>query len=349
MSFWGRKTFVTHSEIAILVDDLPYSKLTISPIPRFFGSNDSLDYANRWMSPHAEPPSPSDRKSCSTRREISSPVSGPNSSLGVQSRAADAIAYGRHFAQTGITFRSRLPQLRESLEEPTCGATQSQRSKVVFYSMRDLLPRSWIWVPEHRRYSHPLRFIPTPSAKELGITIRTGIGIAYVTTFWNRHSETVNRALVSRNFVPGPKFPLGACRLPRLRESLAEPTLGAAQSPRSEVIFNSMRDLLPRSWIWVPEHRRYSHPLQFIPTPSAKALGITFRTGIGITYVTTIRNWHSETVDRMQVLRNSVMGPKFTSEHVYQYTDCRTLWSDADIYSPGGRNPPRGPNSASAL
>ncbi|MQL73641.1 hypothetical protein Taro_006020 [Colocasia esculenta] len=78
---------------------------------------DSLDYANRWRSPHAEPPSHSDRKSCSTRHEISSP------------------------------------------------------------------------------------------AKELGITFRTGIGIAYVTTIRNRHSETVDKALVSRNSVPGTKSP----------------------------------------------------------------------------------------------------------------------------------------------
>ncbi|MQM23840.1 hypothetical protein Taro_056910 [Colocasia esculenta] len=39
-------------------------------------SSDSLDYANRWRSPHAEPPSHSNRKSCSTRREISSPGRG---------------------------------------------------------------------------------------------------------------------------------------------------------------------------------------------------------------------------------------------------------------------------------
>ncbi|MQL77044.1 hypothetical protein Taro_009451 [Colocasia esculenta] len=80
-------------------------------------NSDSLDYANRWRSPHAEPPSHSDRKSCSTRREISSP------------------------------------------------------------------------------------------AKELGITFRTGIGIAYVTTIRNRHPETVDSALVTRNSVTGPKFP----------------------------------------------------------------------------------------------------------------------------------------------
>ncbi|MQM20190.1 hypothetical protein Taro_053206 [Colocasia esculenta] len=77
----------------------------------------------------------------------------------------------------------------------------------MYKSMRDLLRRSWIWVPKHRRYSHPLRFIPTPSAKELGITFRTGIGIAHVTTIRNRHSEAVDKALVSRNSITGQKSP----------------------------------------------------------------------------------------------------------------------------------------------
>ncbi|MQM22014.1 hypothetical protein Taro_055061, partial [Colocasia esculenta] len=36
-------------------------------------------------------------------------------------------------------------------------------------------------------------------------------------------------------------------RLPRLRESLAEPTHGAGLSRRSEVVFNSSPDLLPRN------------------------------------------------------------------------------------------------------
>ncbi|MQM23035.1 hypothetical protein Taro_056096 [Colocasia esculenta] len=44
---------------------------TISPIPRFFGSSDSLDYANCWRSPQAESPSQSDRRSCLTQCEIS--------------------------------------------------------------------------------------------------------------------------------------------------------------------------------------------------------------------------------------------------------------------------------------
>ncbi|MQM20158.1 hypothetical protein Taro_053172 [Colocasia esculenta] len=107
----------------------------ISPIP----SSDSLDYTNRWRSPHAEPPSHSDRKSCSTRREISSPGRG----------------YG-------------CPNVAD---------------------------------------------IVTPSAKELCITFCTDIRIAYVTTIRNRHSEPVDRALVSWNSVSGRKFPPGSCVL----------------------------------------------------------------------------------------------------------------------------------------
>ncbi|MQL79087.1 hypothetical protein Taro_011524 [Colocasia esculenta] len=166
----------------------------ISPIPRFFGSSDSLDYANRWRVPHKEPPSHRDRKSCSTQRGISSPVA---------TRSITRIAGGAHTRSCPVTAIGSRVQL-DARSPP-------QRSEVVFNSTRDLLPRSWIWVPEHRRYGHPLRFNPTPSAKELDITFRTGIGIAYVTIIRNRHSETVDRTMVSQNSVPGPKFPPGAC------------------------------------------------------------------------------------------------------------------------------------------
>ncbi|MQL98108.1 hypothetical protein Taro_030801 [Colocasia esculenta] len=317
----------------------------------------------------------------------------------------------------------------------------------MFNLTRDLLPSSWIWLPEHRRYSHPLRFFPTSSAKELGITLRTGIKIAYVTTIRSRHSETVDRALVSRNSIPGPKFPLGASdsldyanrwrtphaeppshsdrkscsnrreisspakelgitfrtgikiayvttirnqhsetvdkalRLPRLRKSLPDPTRGAAQSQRSEVVFNLTRDLLPSSdsldyanrWrtpnAEPPSHsdrkscstrheisspgRGYGCPnIADIVTPSAKELGITFRTGIKIVYVTTIRNRHSETVDRALVSRNSVPGPKFPPERTWifirlgvgtareapiqnRHFDSVGKWSHSEISGPG--------------
>ncbi|MQM19929.1 hypothetical protein Taro_052945, partial [Colocasia esculenta] len=104
------------------------------------------------------------------------PVRHPNSSPEAWSRTADAIAYGHPFAQMGITFRS-------------------------------------IWEHDHRRYSHPLRFIPTPSVKELGITFRPGIRIVYVTTIRNRYFETVDKALVSWNLVLGPKFRRRSCVL----------------------------------------------------------------------------------------------------------------------------------------
>ncbi|MQM18528.1 hypothetical protein Taro_051523 [Colocasia esculenta] len=175
-------------------------------------ASDSLDCENQWRSPHAEPPSHSDRKSCSTRREISFP---------------------------------------ESLAEPTRGAAQSQRSEVMFNSTRDLLPRSWIWVPKHRRYSYPLRFIPTPSAKELGITFRTDVGIAYVTTIRNRHSETVDKALVSRNSIPGPKYPPGAIGTPRRstgRWFRGIPFRGQ-NTPWS--VCTSTPTAVPSSWTWI--------------------------------------------------------------------------------------------------
>ncbi|MQL91746.1 hypothetical protein Taro_024372 [Colocasia esculenta] len=105
----------------------------------------------------------------------------------------------------GINFRSTIRH-RFGVEKPSF-RTPKLRIKPTISP----IPRSWIWVPEYRRYSHPLRFIPTPSAKELGITFRTGIGIAYVTTIRNRHSETVDSALVSWNSVSGPKFFPTAC------------------------------------------------------------------------------------------------------------------------------------------
>ncbi|MQM07687.1 hypothetical protein Taro_040533 [Colocasia esculenta] len=82
-------------------------------------------------------------------------------------------------------------------------------------------------------------------------------------------------------------------------------------SRRSEVVFNSMRELLPKLLVWLHLHRRYSHPFRIILTPSATELAITFRSGIEIAYVSTIRNRHSETVDRTLDSWNFMLGPKF--------------------------------------
>ncbi|MQM15949.1 hypothetical protein Taro_048901 [Colocasia esculenta] len=216
-----------------------------------------------------------------------------------------------------------------------------------------------------------LRFIPTPSAKELGITFRTGIGIAYVITIRNRHSETVDRALVSRNSVPGPKFPpervsqdvvsgllfiptpsakelditfrtgIGIAYVTTIRNRYSETvdralvsrnSLTISPIPRSDSLDYANRWQSP--YAEPPSHsdrkscstqreisspgRGYGCPnIADIFTPSAKELDITFRTGIGIAYVTTIRNRYSETVDRALVSRNSVPGPKFPPERVF--------------------------------
>ncbi|MQM02245.1 hypothetical protein Taro_035015 [Colocasia esculenta] len=80
---------------------------TISPIPRFFASSDSLDCANRWGSPHAEPPSHSDRMSPSTRLEISSPVATPSIvriTGGSHTRSRPVTAIGCH-----VQLDSRSP------------------------------------------------------------------------------------------------------------------------------------------------------------------------------------------------------------------------------------------------
>ncbi|MQL96474.1 hypothetical protein Taro_029167 [Colocasia esculenta] len=65
-----------------------------------------------------------------------------------------------------------------------------------------------------------------------------GIRIAYVTTIRNRHSETVDRTLVPRNSVMGSKFHHGA---------YAGQPYAVVLSRRSEVVFNSSRELLSRS------------------------------------------------------------------------------------------------------
>ncbi|MQM21040.1 hypothetical protein Taro_054071 [Colocasia esculenta] len=218
-------------------------------------SSDSLDYANRWRRPHADPPSHSDRKSCSTRREISSPGHG----------------YG-------------CPNIADIVTPSGHGYGCPNIADIVT----------------------PYGLFPPPSAKELSITFRTGIGIAYLTTIRNRHSETVVRALASWNSVSGQKFP------PRASDSLDY--ANRWRRPHADPPSHSdRRSCSTRREISSPGHGYGCPNIVDIVTPSAKELGITFRTGIGITYLTTIRNWHSKTDGRALVSQNSVPGPKFPS------------------------------------
>ncbi|MQM23378.1 hypothetical protein Taro_056442 [Colocasia esculenta] len=149
-SFRGRKTFVLHSEIAILADDLPYSKNRL-----FDHNSESALRDGRQGAGFAEfrsgakiPPEsvcttstptvvPCGRTRIFIRPGVVTACEAPiqnrhfdpvgkkshlkilvkshirrfsvrrrNSSPGARSQAADGIAYGHPFAQTGITFHS---------------------------------------------------------------------------------------------------------------------------------------------------------------------------------------------------------------------------------------------------
>ncbi|MQM09803.1 hypothetical protein Taro_042682, partial [Colocasia esculenta] len=76
----------------------------------------------------------------------------------------------------------------------------------------------------------------------------------------------------------------------------------------------------------VHKHRRYSHPFRFIPTPSVKELDITFRPGIRIAYVTTIRNRTPRWSTGRWFHGIPFWGQNSTAERMYWYTDCRTPW-----------------------
>ncbi|MQL83516.1 hypothetical protein Taro_016021, partial [Colocasia esculenta] len=265
----------------------PPERPMISAIPRFFGSSDSLDYANRWRCPHAEPPSHSDRKSCSTRCEISSPAK----ELGITFRTGIGIAYVTTIWNRHSETVDKALDLRNSVPGP-----KSPPERV-----GDSLDYANRWRSPHAEpHSHSdwkscsTRREISSSAKQLGITFRTGIGIAYVTTIRNRHSETVDKALVLRNSVLEPK-----------------------STPER------VGDSLDYANRWRSPH---AEPHSHSDWKSSKQFGITFRTGIGIAYVTTIRNRHSETVDKALVSRNSVLGPKSPPERVGDSLDYANRW-----------------------
>ncbi|MQM15173.1 hypothetical protein Taro_048108 [Colocasia esculenta] len=160
------------------------------------------------------------------------------------------------------------------------------------------------------------------------IFIRPGVDTAREASIQNRHLDPVDKWSHSEISDPAPKFLSGNARLPRLRESLAVPTRGAAQSQRLDVVFNSTRDLLPRSWIWVPEHCRYSHPLRIpfrgqnfprsvctstpIVVPSGRTR-IFIRPGVGTAREAPIQNWHFDPVDKWSHSEISGPTPKFLS------------------------------------
>ncbi|MQL92119.1 hypothetical protein Taro_024737 [Colocasia esculenta] len=198
----------------------------------------------------------------------------------------------------------------------------------MFNSARDLLPSSnSLDYANHRRSPHmePVGHgdrkscstwceISSP-AKELGITFHPGIGIAYVTTIQNQQSETVDKALVSRNSVSGPKFHPGACVLVH---RLSYPLVGSGylfargSEPPARPQFRigtstrSLKGRIRRFAVRRPNSSpgvcsraadaiAYGHPFA--------QMGITFRSIIRITYKMPIQNRHSEAPDAPLMLR----------------------------------------------
>ncbi|MQM12526.1 hypothetical protein Taro_045444 [Colocasia esculenta] len=151
--------------------------------------------------------------------------------------------------------------------------------------------------------------IVTPTAKELDITFHPDIRIDYVTTIQNRHSETVDRVLISQNSILGLKFRRGACVLVhRLSYTLGRTWIfvclaieTAREAPIQNQDFEPAPKFLSESVVAGCRCDRIRTPLLSNEHNFLLKLGITFRPDIGIAYVTTIRNKHSETVDRALV------------------------------------------------
>ncbi|MQL82266.1 hypothetical protein Taro_014735 [Colocasia esculenta] len=120
---------------------------TISPIPRFFGSSHSLDYANHWRSPHAEPPSHNDRKSAKIH---------PRS---VCTSTPTAIPYG----QTQIFIRPGVGTAREAPIQNRHFDTVGKRSDSKISS-----PRAQIPLRERGRGLPMRSHTDTPSIKHMG-------------------------------------------------------------------------------------------------------------------------------------------------------------------------------------
>ncbi|MQM00670.1 hypothetical protein Taro_033405 [Colocasia esculenta] len=207
--------------------------LTISPFPRFSASNVSLDHVNPWRGNHTESACHGDRKLCSTRRENSSPGKTLIFVCVAIGTACESPIRNRHFdpnSVSGPKFHRGACVLVHRLLYPlgktrifVCAAIGTARKSPIRNQHFDPVGRSNVSLdhvnPEQGNHTelayHGDRKLCSTrqenSSPELAITFRPGVGIAYVRTIRNRHSETVDRTLVSQNFVLGPKFHRRAC------------------------------------------------------------------------------------------------------------------------------------------
>ncbi|MQL83525.1 hypothetical protein Taro_016016 [Colocasia esculenta] len=160
---------------------------------------DSLDYANRWRSPHAEPPSHNDRKSCSTRREISSPGRGYGCS-----NIADIVipsVYSHPFSEIiGHNFpHGYRNRLCDNKSESALRDGRQGAGFVEFRSAAKIPPRSVC--------------ASTPTAVPSGRTrifILPGVGTAREAPIQNRHFDPVGKWSHSEISGPSPKFLSGS-------------------------------------------------------------------------------------------------------------------------------------------
>ncbi|MQM10801.1 hypothetical protein Taro_043701 [Colocasia esculenta] len=185
-------------------------------------------------------------------------------------------------------------------------------------------PGAWSRAADAIAYGHPFA--------QMGIAFHSVIRIAYKTPIWNQNSEAPVVPLLPQE------------HLPRLGESLAEPTHAVGLSRRLEVVFNSGRDLHPNSWKWVHEHRRYSHPLR---------TQLLVRLVIEIACKAPIQKRHFDPIGTRLHSEISGPAPKFLSESVVAGCRCeriRTpLRSNRHNIQLGYQNRLEDPNSESAL
>ncbi|MQL77315.1 hypothetical protein Taro_009728 [Colocasia esculenta] len=119
----------------------------------------------------------------------------------------------------------------------------------------------------------------------------------------------IDKMMVSQNSMSGPKFHRIACVLVhRLSFPLGKTRIFV----RAEIGFARksqirIRHFDPIGTRWGNHTESACHDDQMLCSTRRE----NSSPGIGIAYMSTIRNRHSEMVDKMLVLRNSVSGPKF--------------------------------------
>ncbi|MQL94798.1 hypothetical protein Taro_027444, partial [Colocasia esculenta] len=221
----------------------------------------------------------------------------PNSSPGAGSRAADAIAYGHPFPQTSISFSSvigiayKTPirnRHSETLIAPLLPQAIRRRFRVEKPSFRTPKLLFQLTISPFQRCSH------------------SNVSLDHMNLGRGGHTESASHS--DRKFCSTRRK--NSCSHSNV--SLDHVNLG--RGGHTESASHGDRKFCSTRRKNSSLVRRYGCTNIadiIILTPSGRELAITFRPGIRITYVSTIRNRHSKTVDRTLVSQNSVSRPKF--------------------------------------